>query len=200
MSKQSSNEFQNFTAPTLFDVVFLSQYLTTKDVNFETLKEKIFTYQKQSDEILSNIVSLSFIKPLLSAPKAEQVNANDLFIDHFSFDGSTLSMTMFNAFPAENDHSPLRVDLDFDAHNLSIASQEYERNEEGQYELVVSDELENEEINNVLEDFSNIFDIYFTMQDNQPVMNIFFFEDHLQDEDNENEGYVKIYKISFNFK
>jgi hypothetical protein len=194
MTNSTKSIFSNLTNEnniTLPNMVFVAQYISVKDLDINNFKKNILSIREKSDNILKFFPTLQFLEPLNNSnAKNFFINANNLNISSVKFDGTVLSFTL-------SDNKKFTKSLSFNASNFIVTNRSYALNpDNNQFEMEYEDKEENEHINDILEDFQNIFDIYFSENNGVNTMHIFLLEDNIE---SDLSGFAEMIEMKFDF-
>ena len=187
-------DLTNNQQASLSDLIFVAQYISPSELEVNNFKDKINNIRIKSDQILQQYPHLQFLEPLLYnydgvKKDSKFINANNLTLSQVKFDGTTLSLHF-------EDESDFKKTLQFQAKNLVVTTRSYSLNDENQFENDYFNVEENEHINDIVEDFYNIFDIYFSEHDGIHTAHIFFLDSEFEPDMN---GHADLVEVSFDF-
>lgn len=187
-------DLTNNKTPSLSDLIFVAQYISPPELDINNFKDTINAIRSTSDNILHRYTQLQFLEPLLynyQKPKTDKkfINANTLALSQVKFDGDTLSFQL-------EDESGFNKTLNFQAKNLVVTTRSYSLNQDNQFENDYVNVEENEHINDIVEDFYNVFDIYFSEDNGVITAHIFFLDSEF---DPDMSGHADLVELSFDF-
>lgn len=191
MSDSNGSLFNTLTSnkdASLVDLVFVSQYISPDDLHTNDFLNRISKIQENSNLILKKYSALNFLKPF-NDESTDKHDPNLLTISKFKFDGQTISFTL-------SDDNQLSVSCSFTGNNLQVINREYIYEGNDEFIKDFEEKQENEHLNDIIEDFEGVFDIYFTENNGKQTAHILFLDSQLTPE---MEGFVQIVEISFDF-
>lgn len=177
---------------TLSNLVFVAQYISGNELNTNNFKNHIHSIRTKSDKLLASYSALQFLEPLnnFNSSNTLVINANALNLSNVKFDGNTLSFNL-------SDGKKFLKSLSFTASNLVLTTSSYSLDENTQqFEIEFSDPEENEHINDIINEYPNILDIYFNEDNGVVTMHIFFLNDNIEPD---MTGFAEIIEMKFDF-
>lgn len=182
-----------FTNNQLDDLFFIMNTIQPNDKILQDVKNVTIKKQTDSDSILIKYPALSFLPSHSSTQETELNHSSDLILSHLSFDGKNLKFTLNTTDPKSHNSKTLT----FKASSLKCFHKEYEFDEDlHQFAKVVDDVEENESINDILEDYQHVADIYFSENNGKDSIHILFCNSEIH---SDNTGFFQLMEISFNF-